>query len=78
MFEISGVDCINPAKALRENNEKLMILNFPEIIPFTVVTNSLEEIESVFENTNVEKLSSSLLMEWVVNQFLRLKRATKI
>ena len=45
MLEISGVDCINPAKALRENNEKLMILNFPEIIPFTVVTNSLEEIE---------------------------------
>ena len=56
MLEISGVDCINPAKALRENNEKLMILNFPEIIPFTVVTNSLEEIESVFENTNIEKI----------------------
>ena len=56
MLEISGVDCINPAKALRENNEKLMILNFPEIIPFTVVTNSLEEIESIFENTNIEKI----------------------
>ena len=56
MLEISGVDCINPAKALRENNEKLMILNFPEIIPFTIVTNSLEEIESVFENTNIEKI----------------------
>ena len=56
MLEISGVDCINPAKALRENNEKLMILNFPEIIPFTVVTNSLEEIENVFENTNIEKI----------------------
>ena len=56
MLEISGVDCINPAKALRENNEKLMILNFPEIIPFTVVTNSLEEIERVFENSNIEKI----------------------
>ena len=56
MLEISGVDCINPAKALRENNEKLMILNFPEIIPFTVVTNSLQEIERVFENSNIEKI----------------------
>ena len=56
MLEISGVDCINPAKALRENNEKLMILNFPEIIPTTVVTNSLDEIENIFENTNIEKI----------------------
>ena len=56
MLEISGVDCINPAKALRENNEKLMILNFPKIIPLTVVTNSLQEIESVFENSNIEKI----------------------
>ena len=56
LLEISGVDCINPAKALRENNEKLMILNFPKIIPFTVVTNSLEEIERVFENSNIEKI----------------------
>ena len=58
MLEISGVDCINPAKALRENNEKLMILNFPEIIPFTVVTNSLEEIERVFENSKIEYMTS--------------------
>ena len=56
MLEISGVDCINPAKALRENNEKLMILNFPEIIPTTVVTNSLDEIENIFENTHIEKI----------------------
>lgn len=56
MLEISGVDCINPAKALRENNEKLMILNFPEIIPTTVVTNSLDEIENIFENTRIEKI----------------------
>ena len=56
LLEISGVDCVNPAKALRENNEKLMILNFPKIIPFTVVTNSLEEIERVFENSNIEKI----------------------
>tara|TARA_B100001989_G_scaffold53971_1_gene35362 strand:- start:4210 stop:5145 length:936 start_codon:yes stop_codon:yes gene_type:complete len=56
MLEISDVDCINPAKALRENNEKLMILNFPKIIPTTVVTNSLEEIENIFENTHIEKI----------------------
>ena len=56
MLEISGVDCINPSKALRENNEKLMILNFPEIIPTTVVTNSLDEIENIFENTHIEKI----------------------
>lgn len=56
MLEISGVDCINPAKALRENNEKLMILNFPEIIPTTVVTNSLDEIENIFENIHIEKI----------------------
>ena len=46
LLEISGVDCINPAKALRENNEKLIILNFPNLIPFSKVTNSLEELYS--------------------------------
>ena len=56
MLEISGVDCINPAKALRENNEKLIILNFPAIIPLTVVTNSLEEIENIFEQSKIEKI----------------------
>lgn len=56
MLEISGVDCINPAKALRENNEKLMILNFPKIIPNTVVTSSLDEIENIFENSHIEKI----------------------
>ena len=33
-----------------------MILNFPEIIPTTVVTNSLDEIENIFENTHIEKI----------------------
>ena len=33
LLEVSGVDCINSAKSLRENNEKLIILNFPELIP---------------------------------------------
>ena len=56
MLEISEVDCINPAKALRENNEKLMILNFPKIIPNTVVTSSLDEIENIFENSHIEKI----------------------
>ena len=56
MLEISGVDCINSAKALRENNEKLIILNFPELIPFSKVTNSLEEIEDVFKNEKFEKI----------------------
>ena len=56
MLEISGVDCINPAKALRENNEKLIILNFPDLIPFSKVTNSLEEIEDVFKTEKIEKI----------------------
>ena len=56
MLEISGVDCINSAKALRENNEKLIILNFPELIPFSKVTNSLEEIEDVFKTEKFEKI----------------------
>ncbi len=33
LLEVSGVDCINSAKSLRENNEKLIILNFPDLIP---------------------------------------------
>ena len=56
LLEISGVDCINPAKALRENNEKLIILNFPDLIPYSKVTNSLEEIEDVFKSENIEKI----------------------
>ncbi len=56
LLEISGVDCINAAKALRENNEKLIILNFPDLIPYSKVTNSLEEIEDVFKSENIEKI----------------------
>lgn len=56
LLEISGVDCINPAKALRENNEKLIILNFPNLIPFSKVTNSLEEIEDIFKSEKIEKI----------------------
>tara|TARA_Y100000816_G_scaffold169847_1_gene121932 strand:+ start:569 stop:1498 length:930 start_codon:yes stop_codon:yes gene_type:complete len=49
LLELSGVDCVNSAKSLRENNEKLIILNFPELIPYTKVTNSLEEIKTIFD-----------------------------
>ena len=49
LLEVSGVDCINSAKSLRENNEKLIILNFPELIPYTKVTNSLQEIKKIFD-----------------------------
>ena len=49
LFQLSGVDCINSAKSLRENNEKLIILNFPDLIPYTRVTNSLDEIKTVFD-----------------------------
>ena len=48
LLEVSGVECINSAKSLRENNEKLIILNFPDLIPYTKVTNSLDEIRAVF------------------------------
>lgn len=49
LLEVSGVDCINSAKSLRENNEKLIILNFPDLIPYTKVTNSLDEIKTIFD-----------------------------
>ena len=48
LLEVSGVECINSAKSLRENNEKLIILNFPDLIPHTKVTNSLDEIRAIF------------------------------
>ena len=38
-----------PTQALREENEKLVILNFPELIPVTKVTNSLDEIKNMFD-----------------------------
>ena len=44
LLELSGIECINSARSLREHNEKLIILNFPELIPETLVTNSVEEI----------------------------------
>ena len=49
LLEVSGVDCINSAKSLRENNEKLIILNFLDLIPYTKVTNSLDEIKTIFD-----------------------------
>ena len=48
LLEVSRVDSINSAKSLRENNEKLIILNFPDLIPYTKVTNSLDEIKTIF------------------------------
>ena len=47
--------CINPTKALREINEKLSILKFPEIIPSTRVTASLQTIKDMF-NQGFESL----------------------
>jgi glutathione synthase len=44
LLELSAIECINSARSLREHNEKLIILNFPELIPETLVTNSVEEI----------------------------------
>ena len=49
LLDLANIKCINPAQALREENEKLVILNFPEIIPVTKVTNSLDEIKNMFK-----------------------------
>ena len=48
LLDAYGVPCINPTKALREINEKLSILKFPEIIPSTRVTASLQTIKDMF------------------------------
>ena len=49
LLDLAKIKCINPTQALREENEKLVILNFPELIPVTKVTNSLDEIRNMFE-----------------------------
>tara|TARA_B100000963_G_C22589911_1_gene654965 strand:- start:535 stop:1485 length:951 start_codon:yes stop_codon:yes gene_type:complete len=46
LLEIFGIKAINPPKALREINEKLSILNFPDLAPKTIVTASIDEIRS--------------------------------
>ena len=47
LLDLAMIKCINPTQALREENEKLVILNFPELIPVTKVTNSLHEIRNI-------------------------------
>ena len=49
LLDLAKIKCINPTKALREENEKLVILNFPELIPVTKVTNSLVEVKNMFK-----------------------------
>ena len=49
LLDLAKIKCINPTQALREENEKLVILNFPELIPVTKVTTSLDEIRNMFE-----------------------------
>ena len=49
LLDLAKIKCINPTQALREENEKLVILNFPELIPVTKVTNSLDEIKNMFD-----------------------------
>ena len=49
LLDLAKIKCINPTKALREENEKLVILNFPELIPVTKVTNSLDEVKNMFK-----------------------------
>ena len=49
LLDLAKIKCINPTQALREENEKLVILNFPELTPVTKVTNSLDEIKKMFD-----------------------------
>ena len=46
LLETFGIEAVNPPKALRELNEKLSILNFPDLAPKTIVTTSLSEIRN--------------------------------
>ncbi len=46
LLETFGIEAVNPPKALRELNEKLSILNFPNLAPKTIVTTSLSEIRN--------------------------------
>jgi glutathione synthase len=42
----AGTRVVNDPQALRDENEKLIILNFPELLPSTLVTSSRKEAEA--------------------------------
>lgn len=52
-LEASGVLVVNKPSSLRDANEKLFALNFPELIPKTLVSSNNEKL-SVFINDNVD------------------------
>ncbi len=52
-LEASGVMVVNKPSSLRDANEKLFALNFPELIPKTLVSSNNEKL-SVFINENVD------------------------
>jgi len=52
-LEASGVIVVNKPSSLRDANEKLFALNFPELIPKTLVSSNNEKL-SVFINDNVD------------------------
>ncbi len=52
-LEASGVMVVNKPSSLRNANEKLFALNFPELIPKTLVSSNNEKL-SVFINDNVD------------------------
>ena len=52
-LEASGVMVVNKPSSLRDANEKLFALNFPELIPKTLVSSNNEKL-SVFLNDKVD------------------------
>ena len=52
-LEASGVMVVNKPSSLRDANEKLFALNFPELIPKTLVSSNNEKL-SIFINDNVD------------------------
>ena len=52
-LEARGVMVVNKPSSLRDANEKLFALNFPELIPKTLVSSNNEKL-SVFINDNVD------------------------
>ena len=52
-LEASGVMVVNKPSSLRDTNEKLFALNFPELIPKTLVSSNNEKL-AAFINDNVD------------------------
>ncbi|MFH1409662.1 MAG: glutathione synthase [Nanoarchaeota archaeon] len=67
LLSLTKTKVVNNAKALRDFNEKLMILNFPEIIPPTLVSADNAQIKEFLQKhrTGIIKALDSYQGKWV-------------